>query len=141
MPNKPNRYPASQVNSGNYNNNAIVIQDNQGSKDVSVDENNCHHNHDDDDTKEDPWPESFDPMKPEKPFLPITRQTQNAKYVIEAEAHSNLIPHTRPQRNQKNFGLYSYQPKRDKSTSRSFKPSHKGPKEFFPSLQGNNILL
>ena len=101
-----------------------------------VDVSNFNINQIDDDTDDEPWPESFDPLKPEKPFLPIIKNNRYQNSIIENEATSNLISYKRPQRNQKQFDVYKYPSNNNVASSKSFKPSIKGPKEFFPSIKG-----
>ena len=143
MPNNGDVRPTSQLNANNYNEISNTQQyslDQSFKGTLKKDSGHnpeCVHKHDDD-TTDDPWPESFDPMRPEKPFIPIIKQAGHINSVIEAEAHSNLRSHKRPQRNQKNFNLFKYRRKPPtSSSSRAFQPSIKGPQEFFPSMQGN----
>ena len=131
----------SQVQSqtSNYNINGNI---NGGlSYENVIDVSNYNINSNYDDTDDEPWPESFDPMKPEKPFLPIINNNRYQNSIIEHEAQSNLISYKRPQRNQKQFDIYSYPTSKDGASSKSFKPSIKGPKEFFPSIKGNNLQI
>lgn len=104
-----------------------------------IDVSNYNINEIDDDTDDEPWPESFDPMKPEKPFLPIIKNNRDLNSIIENEEHSNLLSYKRPQRNQKQFDVYNYPTTKDVASPKSFNPSIKGPKEFFPSIKGNEL--
>ena len=134
---KPNNYNLREnFNGGSDYNNVVDTSNNLPT--YNINNNNLSYNINEvDDTEDDPWPESFDPLNPEKPFLPISKNNRYQNSIIEHEAHSNLISYRRPQRNQKQFDVYNYPIKKDVASSKSFKPSIKGPKEFFPSIKGD----
>ena len=140
----PNHKPSAQVNGNKSNNeNSIIKYTSEENKSSGHGlGKGCSHNHDDD-TDEEPWPESFDPAKPEKPFTPIfTQPPRHPILDIKLEEESNLISHKRPQRNQKQFVLNNLNyPNIAAPSSRSFKASYKGPIEFFPSLKRKNYMM
>ena len=132
--NNPVLDTAEPVKPNNYNDKGYFNAD--LSYENVVDVSNFNTDQIDDDTDDEPWPESFDPLKPEKPFLPIIKNNRYQNSIIENEAASNLISYKRPQRNQKQFDVHNYPNNYKVASSKSFKPSIKGPKEFFPSIKG-----
>lgn len=135
---KPNNYNLNGNFNGGVNyNNVVDISNNLPTYNINNNNPSYNINEVDDDTNDDPWPESFDPLNPEKPFLPISKNNRYQNSIIEQEANSNLISYKRPQRNQKQFDVYNYPINKDVASSKSFKPSIKGPKEFFPSIKGD----
>ena len=131
-------------------NSHILVSESDASSNDHIDTNhqihhhrNCTFTHFDDDTDEDPFPESFDPMAlGTQSFLPINGNKGRANSAIEAEAHLHQRPHRRPQRYQKKkYGRYKNRLpfKRDLLKHKSFKPSIKGPTQFFPSIEGKPL--
>ena len=143
-PNKHgNKFTPEQIGDDSNKNLPAIIEvyrttDNQGNAHGL--HRNCSHSHDDD-TDDEPWPESFDPLKPEQPFTPIFKQPGNSNANFRLEEELNLIPYRRPQRNQKRFGTKRYYRNKPAQLSKSFSASLRGPMEFYPSLQSKNLVL